>query len=382
MGAHDLGPVINSLEFDTTEASAPWPIHLDGEYYACTYKRSATSLWIRTFRITALGVISQIDTWEITTVTLTEPRIFHINGTLYALTYSCTTGGNVRGIIETLTISDLGIITESIHDTYIAYYVPDGGFLVNIRGAGGNLFALFSAYPQFLDTVNINIVSGVITGIGFENVAGYSFSVTAGGRITNNMLFSIVNAANNYTVITWEVDDVGAIVTAGVAEQPFSIDRNTEFVNAIKISQNIVAIALRNDTTDVIHIQTVQINNDGSIEDTVIDDYEGSTVLASCIGFCETGIAGSYFIVWQGVDSDGFIDVIDINSAGAISHNASYTAFEFETTFALDPKPLPFSGVSVPIFYTGPDNDGFLSAVTFSYLTEGPHHEMLMKIGP
>lgn len=382
MAAYELGPVLNTLEFDTTEAVDPWPIHLDGDYYAVVNRRSNTSLWIRTYRITSAGVISEIDTWDITPTVGTSPRIFSIGGTTYAITYNDQVAGNYGNFLKTITISDVGIITKSFLDSEWMLYGSDGGILINLQGSYFALLGWLGVGYNDIFTFTISDVTGVITGIDQAQFSAVANKTYAAGKITPNICFAIVSRTDDYIIYSIEVSNTGFIVTAPVASQIFSIPKESSRNNVIKVNLNIYAIAIRNDNTNVIHIQTFQINNDGSIEATLVDEYTFGSVLAGNIGICETGISGLYFVSWQGTGNDGFVDVIQIDSAGSISDHPEYSALEFDTGFANNSKPLSVNGLWFPIFYSGPDNDGFLKSVNFAYPAAVPHHEMIMKIGP
>jgi len=382
MGGEALGPVLDTFEFDSVVALTPWAIHLDGEYYAVVYKRSDASLWLKTYHITSAGVISEIDTWEITTVLLALPRIFKVSGTMYAMAWGDHDGTKAVGYIKTITISNTGVITKSFHDTETKDYEIRGEFVINLQGSYFGIIPTVGINYQELWTCTISPVSGIITNIEHAYVDSIANDVYAIGKVTSNIVFQIVSETDAYTIMTSEVSGTGTITTAQVDKQAFNISKGSGRFNIVKVSSNIWAIAIRNSATSVVTIQTFQINDNGTIEASLIDTYTFGNVLEGNIGFFETGIERLYFVAWAGAGNDGLVDIVEIDTSGNISDAGAYEALEFDIVSASNNKPLTPNNDVFPIFYTDPNNYGFVKSITFKGPAAEGHHEMIMKMGP
>lgn len=380
--AEALGPVLGDFEFDTTGAVLPMAIHIDGEYYAVVYRRSASSSWLKTYRITAAGVITEIDTWEYTTDDAKDHRIKYISGTLYAITYRFFDSTYNRGRLKTLHISNTGAITKSFDDTYNigTQYYP--GFLFHIWGAYFVLIAGHSPNLHYIFSLTIQSGAGGITEIDSYNYPSFGAEVTAAGQISSNIYFAAFPADTYYRIYTFQVSNTGVITTPYMATDDFAFNCGHTLLRSTKVANNIFAIGLFNSDISSSSIQTVQINNDGSIEGTLKDDFTLAAGIDYIINTVYTGTPNLYYIVYPGTDTHGFIDIVNINAVGKISDAPAYAAFEFDDVRGIYPYPLPTNGIFIPVFYIGPDDHGWVKSITFTPPAPVAHHEMIMNIGP
>jgi len=377
-----LGPVVGTFEFDTTEVRLPIPIHLDGEYYAVTYRRSATSSWLKTYRIIANGTISEVDTWEFSTENSEHPRLKHISGDLYAINYHFYVSPYNYGRLKTLHISNAGVITKSFDDTHEIAAQEYWGFLFQILGNVYALIAGDSPVNHFVYTFTISSGAGGIALVDSYNYRDVGYHVMAAGQIGANIVFAVFSYDSAYSIWTFHIASDGTITTPYKDYQDFAITINHSILNIVKVSSNIYAIAMWDTDTNEVAIQTFKINSDGSIQATLVDSLNFGNCIVYCPGICRTDAGTRYFVVYPGTDQDGFIDIIKIDTLGSISDDPSYSVFEFDDVNCVSPQPLPLNGAWMPIFYRGPDNDGFIKTVTFTLPPAGAHHEMIMKIGP
>jgi len=382
MAGEALGPVLDSFEFEATAAVTVNAINLDGEYYAVAYRRSAASAHIKTYRIIPDGTISEIDTWEYTTDDSNYISIHHITSDLYVITATVNDGVTSLGRVKTVHISDTGIITKSIDDSADLVILEYACWVFPIAG---NYFAIIagnSPYNHYIYTFTIVSGAGGITLIDSYLYSDIGYHVRAAGRVSNNVFFAVFGCDSQYKIYTLHVSNVGVITTPYVALQAFAVVCGHGYLNLCQISTNIFAVSGYLALPYPAFIHTVQVNNDGTIEAATIDTLT-FTGVKSVDGFiCYTGSSSRFFIAYRGADDDGFIDIIDITDAGAISDDPGYAAFEFDAVYGSMPVVLPANGAWLPIFYIGPDGDGFLASITFTAPAEGAHHEMIMKIGP
>lgn len=382
MAGEALGPVLKYLEFDGVSASFPFPIHLDGEYYAVTYWKSSTSSWLKTFRIIADGTISEIDTWEFSVAKCRYPRLTHISGDLYVLSHNIWDGTYYRGRLKTLHISNTGVITKSFDDTYNIPLQIKIGFLMQITGAYYTLIVCSTPNDHYVYTFTIIAGAAGISLVDSYNLPNRNYGIEAAGKIGTNIFFALWSDTGSYTITTVEVSSVGAITTPFVQEKSFAINCAAFEFNTVQISQNIYALSARDHDTDEVAIQTIYISNAGAIQTALAGSLNFGTALNNSPGICKTDTPNLYFSTYGGTLEDGFIDIIEISPGGVISSPAEYSPYEFDTGHAQQTQPLPANGIWMPVFYTGPDGDGWIKTITFTPPVSAPHHEMIMKIGP
>jgi len=378
----DLGPVLDSFEFDIVNAEEIHPIHIDGEYYAVMYMQSTSSAWIKTYRILPDGTISEIDTWEFTTTAVKFGRIKHITGTLYALTWWNGGIAPAHVYIKTFRMSDTGIITKSFEDESVDLSARGTPILMQIWGS---YYALvFSGYYEERSWYTYTIVGGLggVTLIDSYQDAGSSYDIMAAGVINNNIIFSVSTEDGSYGIHTVYIDNLGIITKSIVDTQNFAVNVGHSSINIAKVGPNAYAAVMRDVDTSKVSIQTFHIGNDGLIQDTLVDRYDFGTCLGAQASLCAVNSGTRHFIVWPGVDGDGYIDIKKIDLDGIISDDDQYTEFEFDIAQCLIPQPLGVNGEVMPVFYQGVDGDGWLKSITFSAPPVGGHHEMIMNIGP
>ena len=95
--------VIDTLEFDPVEGRGPRILHISGNVYAIAYEGPDGDGWLATVTIESDGQIGAavIDTLEFDPVDCTAPYIIHISGDVYAITYSST---GLAGFLKTVDI--------------------------------------------------------------------------------------------------------------------------------------------------------------------------------------------------------------------------------------------------------------------------------------
>ena len=380
--AEALGPVLDDEEFDTVSAVLPTAIHIGGEYYAVIYRKSATSSWLKTYRIIANGTISQIDTWEFTAENAYHLLIKNISGTLYAITYYWFDGSNNLGRLKTLHISSTGVITKSFDDTYNIAAQEYFGTLFQITGAYFVLITGHSPNSHYVYTFTIVTGASGITLVDSYQYINLGYDVLAAGQISANVCFAVFGCDTYYKVVTFHVSNTGVITTPYTASQDFTVACGHGFLRSVKITSNIFAISGYTTAPNEGFIHTVQINNNGTIEGTLLDDYTFSGATSIRLFLCETGSGNRYYAVYRGAGDDGFIDIFEINGSGQISDDPLYSAFEFDLAYCDYPWALPTNGDFMPVFYIGDGGDGWMKSITFTPPPSGVHHEMTMKIGP
>ncbi len=293
------------LEFDTTQGKFPSMVHVSGDVYALAYQGDGDDGWLVTVDINAAGAIENaaIDALEFDTAQGKAPRIIQVSGDIYAIAYQ---GDGDDGWLKTVDISTDGTINGIVGSLE---FDTDTGKVPAITHVSGDIFAIVyqgGGDDGWLVTVDINS-DGSIAGA----VGSLEFDTTQGKEP------EIVPVSG----------DIYAIVHQGPGDDGWLV--------------------------------TVDINTDGSITGAV-----GSLEFDTTQGkFPEIhAVAGDiYAVSYSGVDDDGWLKTVDINTNGSIAGVVS--SLEYDTAQAKSSSILPVSGDVYAISYRGPDDDGWLVTI-------------------
>jgi uncharacterized protein YdeI (BOF family) len=105
---------IDSFEFESVDGYSPKMIHVSGEVYAVSYRGVGGDGWTVTFSIDSSGNISAsvIDSLEFDTANCNMPDMIHVSGDVYAIAYQ---GVDDDGWLKTIGIETV-IPTAAIHE--------------------------------------------------------------------------------------------------------------------------------------------------------------------------------------------------------------------------------------------------------------------------
>jgi len=357
--------VLDSYEFEEDYCSGPRVIQLvNTDYYAVVYEGPDDDGWIKTFNIpAATGVITEIDSYEYDTTNGAGPSIIHVTGDVYAI-------ANLSTYLVTVKISSIGVITKAIQDSVQIHVGATNSNI--IRHIDGEVFLMFWRHNlgQHVFTYSIDS-GGTITYIdGWNSTIGSIPS--SSGEVTDNVFYTIsLYDWGNFVVTTFAVSDGGDVTESVLDNAILTLPGSGHGVShgrtcSIKVGPNIFAMTHRDNLGA--SIGTFQINDDGSIEadivDSLMDFDEFGTGDSPWIVY--SGSGDVYYVIHQGANNDGFVSLIAITAAGAVSVYApcDETSLEFEeanlgnAAVALSPQ-----GDMFPIVYSGPGDDGWIKTI-------------------
>ena len=311
---------IDTLEFDTGTGIEVDIIHVSGTTYAVAYRGSGSDGFIRTVTITADGQIgdSVLDTLEFDTADGFQPRIIHVSGTTYAVAYR---GSGSDGFIKTVTIGADGQIGDTVIDT-LEFDTADG-FDPDIIHVAGDVYAI--AYrgtgdDGFLVTVTVTaagqIGNTVVDSLEYDTGNGESPDIEL--VAANVYLIAYLGPSNGGFLKTVEIAADGQITDAVIDSQQFDAVQGSE-PSVLSIGNDLFAIAHRGDNSDG-WVRTFEILPNGQIGNAEIDSLEFDT----SDGFephLITVASGVCAIAYRGVGSDGFVRTVSISLTGAASSN-------------------------------------------------------------
>jgi hypothetical protein len=253
------GGVIDSLEFDNSYGIEFSVLNVNGTVFAIAYAGPGYDGFVKTVSIAANGTINGIlDVLEFDTSYGRNPDIIHINGRVYAVTY---TGPGYDGYIKTFRIADSGDITDGIDDWYEfeTWDIWDSADIIHVDGS---IFAIAYRYRYepcgYVKTLRIDI-EGRTREIIFKNGA-YGIkanSTRVFAYINSQVLSAPISKGYNQVVLTYDND-------AGSQQMKLYINGtlrdNLDYSSLINTNSNNVIFGKCNSIIDEVTVYTVALD--------------------------------------------------------------------------------------------------------------------------
>lgn len=352
-------------EFDTSRAYDPDVIHISGDIYAIGYEGVADDGFIQTHKIMKGNISSAIDSLEFDESDCAEPDMIHITNNVFAIVYQGTDGDGFLKTVEILSNGSItGVIDTLEFDTARGKY-PD---IIHVYGSIYAIAYSGVGNDGFIVTVNISNNGSIADSI----VDSFEYDTSLGEypeliNISNNIFASAYQGAGNggFVATIW-IDNNGSINNTVLDTLEFETVRCLT-PDIIQVSDDIYAITYDGEGNDGWMV-TINISDNGSIVDSVIDSFEWDTGDAG-EATIEHVIDDIYVIAYAKLDisaRDGYMVTLDIASNGTIG--SIKDNFEFDTERCREPKILRLHGATFPpiqfiIAYRENANDGWMRTI-------------------
>lgn len=354
--------VLSSFEFDTVDGHEPDIIHVSGDIYAIAYRGDNGDGWLATVDIDSAGTItaSVIDTLEFDATDADTPDIFHVSGDVYGIAYN---GPGVDGWLVTMTIDSSGNIGASVIDSL--EYDTSNGETPNVIAIAGDIYAIVYQGPAgdgWLATVDIdsagNIANSVVDSFEYDTDSGQGPDIV---HISGDVYAIAYNGSGgDGWLATVSINASGAITASTI--DTFEFDTNDANRPELQhVSGDVYAIAYDGPGADG-WLVTVTIDTSGNITNSLIDslEFDTSSGITPSILYA-TGTA--YLVAYNGPGSDGFVQLIDIQTDGNIAASA-IDILEFDTSDGTNPTMVEIvAGDIYAISYEGVAGDGFVITI-------------------
>ncbi len=365
------GSVIDSSSFGIFNIYDPDIIHVYDDIYAVACQGDGNDGFIVTVQIADSGSISYtlVDVWEFYSGDCYDPDIIHINGNIFAIAFRSS---SYQGYIRTVEIYNNGIINNLAKDTYNfdltykephIYHIFDTVYVVGYTGPG------YDGYFRTVRIENDGQITGSIASVCYDTaITGYSEEPNLIRVFSDIYAIAYRNPDSDGELRTLQIQNDGQIIAADhfdgayVGKFPFDIFDGFE-PNITHVAGNIYAIAYGG-FKSAGTIRTVEIYNDGSIKNDIIDAFE-----------FDSGIGGYgrepsiihldgdiYAIAYRGPDDDGWLKTVKVYSNGTI-YKGIIDSYEFDTTFCYEPSIVRVNNDVYAIIYRGIDNDGIVKTI-------------------
>jgi len=363
--------VIDYLEFDTFNCYDPNIIHIINNVYAIVYEGQDFDGFLKTVVINSDGQINDavIDTLEFDTANCRDPNIIHVNGNIYAITYS---GLNNDGYVKSIEILDTGMITDSVVATTIFFNTESGSQIAEPKfiHVGNNYYAIVCRNPDDdgeVRTITI-LADGTFTSALHSDGYYYDKFVYDGYDSWNPSITHINGDvyAVSYrgrdgrgTVVTIDMDSNGVIYKDIIDKFYYDINSCYE-TKIIHLTGNYYIAVYRGLDNDG-YLIILEIAADGQITDMVINSYEFDTL--DCYRPIISHFNGDIFIIAYTNNNEGYLRTVNITSTPSISgvHVSRYTIFDF-----IDPDITNVFNNVYAIVCQDLDADGYLRTVQIS----------------
>lgn len=309
--------IIDSLLYESTTMEWPDIVHVSGNVFAIVHSGVDTDGFLRTVTINTDGSIddTEIDSFEFETVNCGRPKIFHIAGATFGITY----GKNNTGKLVTVEIAANGTITDPVLDTLV--YDATGCSFSNPIKIDNNIFAIF--YNR------TNGPGRVVT-----------LTISDAGAITDTAIDSLEIDAG--VVLTSDVCGVGT----GIYAYAYVKSDYKNYMASVDIDA---------------------AGNIGSVKDTLnFEPTESYITRVEILRISDTIVCVAY----TGPGSDGFMKTVEIDSAGNITDPVLST-LEFDTVKGGDPSLIHIAGDIYAVFYYGETDYGTIKTPTILTPTAG-----------
>lgn len=228
-----------------------------------------------------------------------------------------------------------------------------------------SLFSAMKAGPDYINDTLTEGQSAFSGEIGDSTVDSLEFD-TGAGRYPDIInvsgdIYAIAyqGGGNDGWLATVDVDSSGQIENSVIDSYEFDTG-NGRYPDIVHVSGDIYAIATTGGGDDGF-IDTVDIDSAGTITNSIIDSIEYNTGNGEHPSFVH--VSGDIFAVaYRGPTDDGWLTTVEIDSAGTIT-NTVVDTLEFDVDNCLWPHLIHISGDYYAIAHTGQDNDGFIRTV-------------------
>jgi hypothetical protein len=184
-----------------------------------------------------------------------------------------------------------------------------------------------------------------------------------GDHVTYQLSEAINNVTPSVTITANATGGGGAtgnITKTVIDTLDFDISSGYE-PDIIQVSSNVYAIAYKGVNGNGF-MKTVSIDTSGNIGNSAIDTLEFDTIECKYVDI--TYVSGNIFaLAYQGPGDNGYVKTVSIDASGNIG-NSVIDTLEFDTINGREPAIIQITSSIYAIVYHGPSDDGFVKTVS------------------
>lgn len=321
-----INSIENTLEFEpTVEAYQNALAQIDSDTFVVAYRDVDSDGRLATLDVTSSGTITLVETLEYDTAAASHPDIKRLDDKSFVIAYQ---GGGNDGFIKTIPITTSGDI-GTVTDTY--EFDTGNGRFPSIISIDGNTVAVATrggGSDGFLDTIFIDVELGGIDALSVVET-------------DNSVKTAIITASSTPVVVSEGINSVNPVLSPTTITIPTHGFELAIYANSTPI--------LAHEAT----VSTIKTN----------DSFEFDNANGEVPDFIRVD-SDTFAVVYQGVDDDGFIKTVNIDSTGTITDTGN--SLEFDTTDGWTPNIAAVDTDTFAVVYNGTDTDGFMVLSSYS----------------
>jgi hypothetical protein len=372
--------IIDKYNFDRKAADIAW-IHIAGDIFAFGFwhpgdaAQPKENCRIQTLNLSPSGIIGDtaIDSIDFISNESTngfDPDFIHIADSVYAVAHRFPKD---NGYVTTFEIYDNGIIANDIIDRFEFEPEPGDVFSPDIIHVSGNIYAIASCDEKINGSGNIVTLEIAADGIINKTVIdkfqfeSYNCSSPRIKKISDKTFIVAYASSDNGYVKTIEIENNGSINKTLI--DVFEFESNQCFETDLEyIAPNVYTIAYRG-PIDNGYVTTVEVMNNGNITKNTIDilKFDPSVYGAQPDIQRVTESNYSYAIAYNGPGYHGYLTTIEIFDNGTISDNVIDTIqFTGDSNSEMNPTIVHNAGNVYGIAYKGKRGWGYLISLSIN----------------
>ena len=374
---------IDNFEFNGTMALAPNMVQVNGTVYAIGYETTGNDGVVTTVEILDNGTITQsiIDEWEFAPSTGDDPHIFHVNGSIFGVSYRNSlgyvmtfeiqpNGSIIDTALNTVTLDPTAVIDMAVTNisetTFAFFYSGDGSDglfeTMEIQGNGSITDTSKELYEYDITAGSDQEIyyfdgiyylayqgeggDGYVSTFGFNERAyaadakGENWEFTANNDVKDpriehmrNNLFVVLHESPNEQVklSSFQVQDNASIGSLLDEDTLTGGTYNSESKMVFKVSDEVVVTEFTRMSGSDGWLQTHQVLDNGTINQ--IDSLDiGDSLANAQIDYVQ--VEGDiYAIAYSGDGTDGFVKTLEIQKNGSVG-STFINSYEFDITIS------------------------------------------------
>jgi hypothetical protein len=292
-----------------------------------------------------------------------QPNIINIYGDTYAVVYK---DQGHHGVIKTVNIASDGTFTQNIHNNSFTYsnkgfwpkitHVSEDIYLIVYSDSGSNPN---NVYLETIKILNNGTIFPTISEYAFGDQEVYDYDML---RISDDIIALVFrNQQNQGLIKTINVSQNGSSIVTDLENGTLIFDDwNCFNPDIVHVVNDTYAIAYKGNDSQG-YLKTIEIANNGTIHDTVIDSHIFESINASDNPDI-IHIADNIFSIVYKSNTNGIITTVEISDTGYIS-NMNIDSLLFEDNLCNLPDVIHMKDDIYLIAYESDQQDGYVTVI-------------------
>jgi hypothetical protein len=352
--------IVDEWEFEPTSGTDTHIFHVNGSIFGVTYRNSAG--YVMTFEIQPNGSIidTALNTVTLDSTAVIDAAVTNVTATTFAFFYE---GDGSDGLFETMEIQGNGSVTSTSKEYYeyditagsdfeINYF--DGNYYLAYKGENGD------GYIATFD-FNEQGYAADAKGETYEFTANNDVDKPKIEHMRDNLFVVLHESPAQYVKLSsFQAEDNGSLSTILDEDTLTGYTWREDNKIIFKVSDQVVATEFARQSGDDGLLQTHEVLDNGSINQ--IDTLDmGDSMLSTLADYVY--VAGDiYAIAYSGDGTDGWVKTVEIQGNGSIG-SSFISSYEFDATISNDNSIEHIVDNYYGVFYRDTSLDGWVKTL-------------------